>query len=73
MAQNNLQSAFANEKLDRKNFAVVCGMSPSTLSKILNCKRTPSPRTMEKIVNGINRIAGNQKYTVKDIFPRFKS
>ncbi|MDV3349615.1 XRE family transcriptional regulator [Leptolyngbyaceae cyanobacterium CCMR0082] len=71
MATNNLKRVLANEELTQGKVAQASGVSTSSLSKYYNQRRTPSPTTMGKIVNGINRLVGASRYKITDIFPSF--
>jgi transcriptional regulator with XRE-family HTH domain len=71
MSKNNLRNVLDNEGISQIDLARACNVSNGTINKVYNQRRTPSPKTMSKILKGLNRLAENE-YVLKDIFPKLR-
>lgn len=68
--KNNLKIILVKEGLTNAELSRICGVNPVTISKIANNKASGTrPVTKGKIVNGINKHLGKDKYSFEEIFP----
>lgn len=72
VANNNLKDLLIKEGISQVDLAKESDLSEGTINKISNQKRTPSPRSMFRILNALNRLA-EKTYKINDIFPNYKS
>jgi transcriptional regulator with XRE-family HTH domain len=70
MASNRLKQAFEKEGITLGAIHTRSGVSKLTIRRVLNQKRSVSPRTQNKIVEAINKIS-NSRCTVEDMFPGY--
>jgi len=70
MASNRLKQAFEKEGITLRAIHTRSGVSKLTIRRVLNQKRSVSPRTQNKIVEAINKIS-NSRCSVEDIFPGY--
>ncbi len=68
MAKNNLKRILEIEGIIEPALASKIDLSIGTINKISNQKLKGSPKTRNRIVNGINLIT-EKSYTLEDIFP----
>jgi transcriptional regulator with XRE-family HTH domain len=76
VSKNNLKRILNAEGQSQTTLARISGVSGSTLNRVFNEKRTPSPKTLAKIVSGLNKIlvssGSKNKYELIDVFPNAK-
>ncbi len=69
MAQNKLSQILAAEKIAPSKLAKLAGVSAVTVTRALRRSRSPSPGTMRRLVEAINRLARSKRYRLADVFP----
>jgi DNA-binding XRE family transcriptional regulator len=72
MASNNLKTVLAKEGIHQGDLAWASGISKGTINKVYNGRRTPAPTTMGRLAKGVNALVKEDKYEIKDLFPKAK-
>ena len=72
MASNNLKKVLSSEGIAVGRLSAITGLSAAFILKIVRGSRLPSPKTILRIVSGINRLA-QKHYRVADVFAGARS
>ncbi|HEX8397651.1 MAG TPA: helix-turn-helix transcriptional regulator [Pyrinomonadaceae bacterium] len=67
--ENNLKAARVREGLNKTELASVSGVSTRTITRVEEAKRSVSPTTYFKILNGLNKRRSREaEYTPEEVF-----
>jgi transcriptional regulator with XRE-family HTH domain len=72
VAKNNLKRILDEEGKSQADLCRISNVSTGTLNKVFNEKRTPAPKTLSKIVAGLNKIS-EKRYARIDVFPNIQA
>jgi|WetSurMetagenome_2_1015567.scaffolds.fasta_scaffold25218_3 hypothetical protein len=72
MYRNNVKKILTEEGIRINTLVEETGFSNSLISRIVNLKTNSTPVTQNRITIGINKLVGQKKYQVLDIFPDYQ-
>ena len=67
MANNCLKDKLDSHGVSQADLSKETGVSTGTINRVCSKTRTPAPRTMSRIVQGLNKLSKSE-YGVSDIF-----
>ena len=67
--KNNLKKVLESEGITQAELARRSGISLATINRVYNAKRSPSERTISKILKAVNKLSAGRQYESEDIFP----
>jgi DNA-binding Xre family transcriptional regulator len=69
MSANNLRAILVREGFQQTELAQAAGVAAGTVNKVCGRHREVSLTMKNRLVAALNRLIGNDKYRVEDVFP----